>query len=240
MRASRLVTLFAAAAIVLLLLPSATLAATSTTSVAPNIKLGCAVVIPVPASAHPRIVCHWTGLDTVPVRAYRLWRSVDGKPRVLIAIVQPGQPLRHADPNVSAGHVYRYFVAAIGPSGDRVGFSNVVTVRLARFPEVLRFNCFFMVDGVDGAIQGVRCQWSAATRPTAVRYVLYRSVNGGARQAIYRTPLAGPRSFLDTDVKAGQTIRYAVVALDANGRIVGVGGPDAVKIPEVIFTAAAG
>jgi hypothetical protein len=240
MRASRLVTLFAAAVIALLLLPSATLAATSTTTTAPTIKLGCAVVIPVPASAHPRIVCSWTGLDSVAVRAYRLWRSTDGNPRVLIAIVQPGQPLRHADPNVSGGHVYRYFVAAIGPTGNRVGASNVVTVRLARFPEVLRFNCFFKVDGVDGAIQGVECHWSAATRPTAVRYVLYRSVDGAARQAIYRTPLAGARSFLDRDVKAGQTIRYAVVALAADGRIVGVGGPDSVKIPEVTFTAAAG
>ncbi len=31
-------------------------------------------------------------------------------------------------------------------------------------------------------------------------------------EAIYRTPLSGRRSFLDTDVASGQRIRYAVVA----------------------------
>ena len=65
--------------------------------------------------------------------------------------------------------------------------------------------------------------------------MLFRSVDGAARQAIYRTPLNGRRSFLDTDVKAGQTVRYAVVALAADGRVVGIGGPDTVKIPEVTF-----
>jgi hypothetical protein len=101
---------------------------------------------------------------------------------------------------------------------------------------VLKFNCFFLIDD---ATQGAECRWSASTRPAAVRYALYRSVDGGAREVIYRTPLNGRRSFLDVNVKAGQTVRYAVVALAADGRIVGVGGPDAVKIPEVTFTAAA-
>jgi hypothetical protein len=64
-----------------------------------------------------------------------------------------------------------------------------------------------------------------------VRYVLYRSVDGGARAKIYRTGLDGRRVFLDQDVAAGQTIRYAVVALTARGRVVGVGGPDTVVVP---------
>jgi hypothetical protein len=30
-------------------------------------------------------------------------------------------------------------------------------------------------------------------------------------------------------------VRYAVEAIAVNGRVVGIGGPDAVKIPEVTF-----
>ena len=51
------------------------------------------------------------------------------------------------------------------------------------------------------------------------------------REAIYRVGEDGRRSFFDTDVKPGQAIRYAVVAVNASGRIVGVGGPDRVVIP---------
>jgi hypothetical protein len=93
---------------------------------------------------------------------------------------------------------------------------------------VLRFNCFYKVDA---AVDGVACRWSASTRATAVRYVLFRSVDGAAREAIYRTPLGGPRHFLDTDVDSGQRIRYAVVALAADGRVVGVSRVDTVLVP---------
>jgi hypothetical protein len=61
--------------------------------------------------------------------------------------------------------------------------------------------------------------------------VLWRSVDGGPREAVYRVGEDGRRSFFDTDVKPGQHIRYAVVAVNAHGRIVGVGGPDRVAIP---------
>ena len=46
-----------------------------------------------------------------------------------------------------------------------------------------------------------------------MKYVLYRSVDGAAREAIYRTGEDGRRSFRDRDVKPGQSIRYAVVAV---------------------------
>jgi hypothetical protein len=101
-------------------------------------------------------------------------------------------------------------------------------VRVGRAPELLRFNCFFKDDA---AVDGVACRWSAATRAAAVRYVLFRSVDGAAREAIYRTPLNGRRSFLDTDVASGQRIRYAVAALAADGRVVGLSRVDAVLVP---------
>ena len=50
-------------------------------------------------------------------------------------------------------------------------------------------------------------------------------------QAIYRVGEDGRRAFRDRDVKPGQAIRYAVVAVNASGRIVAYGGPDRVVIP---------
>jgi hypothetical protein len=85
---------------------------------------------------------------------------------------------------------------------------------------------------------GVACRWSATTRPGADRYVLYRSVNGGAREAIYRTGIDGRRWFLDTRVRPGQTIRYAVIALSSTGRIVAIGGPDLVVLGPLATTTA--
>ncbi len=233
-RSRRLVALFAGLVFTLLVLPSASLAATPTTTT-PAIKLACALVIPAPASSQPRIVCRWSAFDGA-VQAYRLWRRVDLGSAHLIAAVMPGQELRHADPNIRAGHTYSYRVAAVANDGSRLGGSALVSVHVGRAPEALKFNCFFIIDD---ATQGAECHWSASTRPGAVRYALYRSVDDGARELVYRTPLNGRRSFLDVNVKAGQTVRYAVVALAADGRIVGIGGPDAVKIPEVTFTASA-
>jgi hypothetical protein len=235
MRRSRFAALFAATVVALLLLPSAVLAATPSTSTTPGISLSCALVTPVPFSAQRRIVCRWTAVEG-SVRAYRVWRRVDLGPRQLIARVTPDHPLRHADFDIHTGHLYSYRVVAIGQDGSRVGTSRLVSVHVGRAAQVLRFDCAYLIDG---ATRGVGCHWGASTRPAAVRYVLFRSVDGAPRERIYRTPLNGRRSFLDTDVKAGQNVRYAVVALAADGRIVGIGGPDAVKIPEVTFTAAA-
>jgi hypothetical protein len=99
-------------------------------------------------------------------------------------------------------------VVALGADGARVGLSNRVKIYVGRPVQQLRFDCAVVID-TDR--QGVACRWSATTRPLAVRYVLYRSVDGGPREAIYRTRLHGRLRYFDADVKAGQTIRYAVV-----------------------------
>ena len=57
-------------------------------------------------------------------------------------------------------------------------------------------------------------------------------MDGGPRQAVYRVHEDGRRAFRDRDVKPGQAIRYAVVAVTAGGRIVAYGGPDRVQIPD--------
>ena len=208
--------------------PRAATAATPAAEPLAEIRLGCALVIPVPRDARPAVVCRWAGPEGVDVRAYRLWRSVDGGPRELIARVAADEPLRHADRRIERGHAYGYRVVGIGADGSRVAISNLETVKVGRPVEELRFRCAIVLD--DG-LKGVACRWSEATRPAAVRYVLFRSVDGGPREKIYRTGLDGRRGFLDTDVKRGQVVRYAVVALAADGRVVSLGGPVRVVLP---------
>jgi hypothetical protein len=239
MRRSRLVTVLGGALMAALLLPSAVAAGPVPSAAAPSvalepaivaapaIELGCALVIPAPASTAPRIACRWSAFDGA-VAQYRVLRRVDGGAAKLIARVAPDAPLRHADFAIRPGHAYTYRVVARAADGTRLGTSARVTVRVGRTAEPLRFNCFYKVDA---AVDGVACRWAASTRPAAVRYVLFRSVDGAAREAIYRTPLSGRRSFLDTDVSSGQRIRYAVVALSATGRVVGLSRVDTVLVP---------
>jgi hypothetical protein len=238
MRRTRVISVLGGALLAALLLPSAAMAgaapapsvaAPAPTVVAePAIKLGCALVLPAPVSTVPRIVCRWSAFEGADVAEYRVWRRVDGGPARLIARVGPAQPLRHADFLIRPGHTYTYRIVAKAADGTRLGTSAPVAVRFGRLPEALRFNCFYKVDN---AVSGVFCHWAAATRPAAVRYVLFRSVDGAAREAIYRAPLDGTRRFLDTDVASGQRIRYAVVALAADGRVVGLSRVDTVLVP---------
>ena len=218
-----------------LVLPASGIATAATpttgTTPLPEIKLGCALVNPNPlAPIYPNraVVCRWEPPTGVDIRAFRLWKAVDGGERHLLAVIPSGGPHRFADFRIRTGHAYHYFVAGIGADRTRVAKSAVVTVRVGRPAELLRFNCLILIDN---ARHGVLCRWSDALRPAAARYVLWRSVDGGPREAVYRVGEDGRRSFFDTDVKPGQVIRYAVVAVNASGRVVGVGGPDRVVIP---------
>lgn len=249
MRRSRLVQLVGGAIMVAsLLMPSAALASSGPPSAAgirqgtatpvavslPAIKLGCALVVKNPLGPDaPRraIVCRWTAPDGVAVRAYRLRRVVDAPHAArlrLIATVPASDPLRYADGRIARGHKYTYLVVALGADGSRVAVSNRVTVRVGRPAESLRLGCAIATTGDQ---RGVACRWSRTSRPAAVGYVLLRSVDGGPRERIYRTGLPGPRVFVDLDVKAGQQVRYAVLAVAKSGRVVGLGGPVLVRIP---------
>ncbi len=241
MRRSRLVqllggTLMAAA----LLAPSTALASSSpqgaASQVAPavaivaDIKLSCNLVLvnPLgPAHPHRAITCTWSAPAGVQVKTYRLWRVVDAPNRThrLIAAIAGNEPLRYTDAALRSGHDYTYYVAGIGADGSRVALSNRVRIHVGPATEKLAMKCAPATAG------GVACHWAASTRTAVDHYVLIRSVDGGARERLYRTWKHGRRAFRDTDVKPGQTIRYAVLALTASGRVVGLGGPVVVHVP---------
>jgi hypothetical protein len=181
----------------------------------------------------PAIKCRWSALDSPRVLVYQLWRikdAADGGTRRLIARILSGDAPRFRDTRVKAGHTYTYRVVARAASGRRIAASRLVTVRIPLPDEVLRMACAL---GSAGDQRGVVCNWSEAMHPRAAGYVLWRSVDGGAREKIYRTGLDGRRGFLDTKVRPGQSIRYAVVVVNRLGHKVGKGGPVVVNIPEV-------
>jgi hypothetical protein len=244
MRHSRLVRL--AGSLVLmaaLMVPSAAMAssaapagdaqaAPATSTVAP-IKLSCTLVLQNvlgPAKAVRANVCTWEAPAGVDVKTYRLWRiknAPNPTSRTLIATIAAGQTLRYGDRAIRAGHTYTYVVAGIDAAGKRVALSNRVKISVGRAIQTLRMACAYSVDR-----NGVACNWSRTTRPAATRYVLLRSVDGAARERIYSTWMRGRRSFLDTDVKPGQTVRYAVLAVTRTGRVVAKGGPIVVSVPD--------
>jgi hypothetical protein len=234
MRRSRLFTVFAGTLMAAFLLPAVALASEPPTPTPlPTFALHCALVIPAGHPNRERVACHWAAASGVQVRAYRLWRVVDpglGRGRHLVARVTPDQPLRAVDHNILPGHRYSYRVVAIGTDGKRVALSNVESIRVGRPAQKLAMACAYLIGD---ARQGVTCHWSASVRRGAVRYVVTRAVNGGAREIIHRSGIHARRGLFDTDVAAGQTIRYRVFALTANGRVVGIGA-DSIVVPTIV------
>ena len=222
MRRSRLATLLAGTLLAAFLLPSVALAGAQATPRRrrdPTIKLGCALRASRPR--HPdreRIVCRWSALEGVDVRAYRLWRIVDARARPAAPAGRPRQPGRAAarTPTATSGAATRtrYRVVAIGTDGSRVGVSNARRrLRVGRPAERLGLSCAVRDRRRPPGRRVPLGEGRRARRPSLRARPLGRRrarESGSTARAI-----DGRRSFLDTDVKAGQTIRYEVVALAA-------------------------
>ena len=206
-----------------------------------HIKLGCALVRPdAPALTDaltirpdiaPAIACRWTALEVDTLRGYQLWRAVDvpgGGPRELVATIPAGDPLRYVDTPVRRGHVYTYAVIGIAVDGSKLAVSNAVSVKVPPPAEALRMACEL---GSNGDQRGIACKWARAIHPAAAGYILWRSVDGGPREVIYRTGLDGRLGFFDTKIRPGHTFRYVVVVVDRAGHAVGYGGPEVVTVP---------
>jgi hypothetical protein len=233
MRRTLLIPFAAVAVLVAMLLPAAAFASEPTAPVVAadpaSLRLGCSITR---YHAAPAVLCKWSAAESDNLRGYRLWRTV-GAPgshaRVLIGRIGADQRLRHLDTRVRRGHVYTYAVVAVGKDGSKVAVGGPVAVRIPGRHHGLRIACAFRADG---DLPGVGCRWSASKAPRAVGYILWRSVDGAAREAIYLTALDGQRHFFDTDIEPGQTVRYVVVAVNGAGHRVGKGGPVFVHVPK--------
>lgn len=76
----------------------------------------------------------------------------------------------------------------------------------------------------------IGCRWSSAEARGAAGYVLYRAVDDGPREKVFRTGLDGPRHFRQL-VRPGHRYTYAVVAVTEDGRVTSRSEPVTVAIP---------
>lgn len=116
-------------------------------------------------------------------------------------------------------------VADAGPIRDRQ------PVRVAEQPnpvEELRLACG--VEIIDDE-RGVLCRWSASTHDHVRGYKLFRIVDGSARELVATVGAEERLHGFDVNIEAGNHLIYGVVAVNGNGRVVGIGGPVRLSIP---------
>lgn len=190
-----------------------------------RLRLGCA---PDDIDGRRGVVCRWSEASDPNTRAYRLYRSVDGAAREVVATVGADGRLGHFDTDVSAPSRIVYGVVSLGPGGRLLGRSAPARVQYGPLDEQLRLSC--TPENI-GDTRGVLCRWSATSAPHARGYLLYRSADGDARNVIARVGLDRRLAHFDTDVAAGSAYVYGVVAVDRTGEILAVGGPEHVRLP---------
>ncbi len=178
--------------------------------------------------------CAWRSETDRPVSSWQLWnlqiRPESGS-RNLVA--ELGADVRsYRDTNVAVPAVYAYAVLGLDADGNIVARSRIDGAVLRERDQdldLMRLNCRAHraeIDvGADPAAEvdaavSVGCDWTAARSESAAGYELWRGVDGGERLLIARMGL-DQASVRDDDVSMGHRYRYVVVAVDADGRIVG-------------------
>lgn len=174
------------------------------------------------------VACKWSPSEHPRFAGYQLVRS-DGEERTVVFASRERRATTHFDEEVRRGVRYRYAVLAVDDAGAIIGRSRPAEAGLRELKyEELRFDC----EAVRHADRpAVACKWAETQRPDARGYVLYRSVDGGAREELARTGLDGRRHHLDRDVAPGHRYTYAVIVVDRSGEPIGRGGPVTVGIP---------
>jgi hypothetical protein len=95
--------------------------------------------------------------------------------------------------------------------------------------EVLRLGCAGRPTDDAAA---VRCLWSAPMSDAAVGIRLVRSSRlDDTRQVVFRTDDLDVTEFVDAPVRRGVRDRYALQAIDADGRVVGMSRPATAGVP---------
>jgi hypothetical protein len=74
------------------------------------------------------IGCRWTQASSTHFGGYKLIRKVDDRPRHMIFGTRDIEHTHFLDRNVAEGHIYRYRLAVVSPSGTVIAVSNLVRV----------------------------------------------------------------------------------------------------------------
>lgn len=190
-----------------------------------QLRLACDAV---DTDRHAGISCEWSQSEHPRFAGYVLIRS-NGDERTTVFETREVAATRFLDEEVRRGVRYTYAVQVVDAHGNVIGAGGPSTAGLPPIADkTLRFDCALTSDGDQ---RGVGCKWSEATHPDARGYVLYRSVDHGAREELFRTGVDGTRRFFDTNIASGHLYTYAVVLLNGSGEAIGGGGPVRVAVP---------
>jgi hypothetical protein len=188
------------------------------------------------------IACAWTGVHHPKAAGYRLWRAVDVPDpehhRTVIFRTRDLDHTRHLDTEIRPGHTFHYAVQVVGTDGGTLAWSNTVRVVVPPLPdrvEALRLGCEGVRADTDlpGVHRpGIACRWSPSTRPAFAFYRLIRG-DGEERVVVFRTDDRRGTHHLDIEVEPGQSYRYVIEAVAADGHVVGRSEPARATAPQV-------
>jgi hypothetical protein len=194
---------------------------------AERLRLSCA---PQTIGHRDGVKCKWSASTQHHIRAYQLYRIVVGDARELIATIGPDDRLMHFDPRVSAPSTIIYGVVGLNRNGRVVAIGGPERVVLEKRVEELRFVC--RRDSIEGE-RGILCRWSRSQQRETRGYLVYRSIDGAEREVIAHVGLDARRANFDTEIIPGAVHIYYVAAVDADGEVIGIGGPERVRWPRL-------
>jgi hypothetical protein len=121
-------------------------------------------------------------------------------------------------------------LTAVLPLTASAGGATVPDRAAATDIEVIRLDCTVRVAD-SGPV--VRCDWSEpqASAAAAVRLFRLDPAVDAHRRLVHRTGVPGRTGFTDTDVRPGHRYAYAIVVVNADGRVVGRSRADRVRVP---------
>ncbi len=162
------------------------------------------------------IACKWSASEHPDFAGYVLHRG-DGEARTAIFRTTDRSQTHHFDTEVRTGVTYAYAVQVLDAQGNTIGTGGPVRAQIERRHEELRMACA-------GRERGIVCEWSPSRHPEFAGYILRRG-GDGTRTVVFRTRERSETRFPDSEVEPGVTYIYAVHVVNAQGEVIGSGGP---------------
>jgi hypothetical protein len=179
-------------------------------------------------SGRSGVACTWSATTQRAAAGYRLVRT-DGDTRTTVFRTRDLTQTSAVDGNIRLGVTYGYSILVVNEQGETIGSGGPVRAGVkAPDPEleVLTLRC----EAADDVV-AARCTWRPTTSEAAVGYQLWRVVNRGERELVWRGGL-DQTAVRDDLSNTTRLVRYAVLAVDAQGGIVGQSRPVALRFDD--------
>lgn len=186
----------------------------------------------------PKVKCRWTESEHPEAAAYKIVR-VGGDERSVVFRTDDTSVTRFTDKDVEFGVRYRYRVVVLDENGERIQRSRWNKAIVVK-PDVdrLLMECGVVDTESDVATDAapeaqphsILCQWRPTDSEAAVEYQLWRRIRGQHRELVAAVGL-DTLSQLDEVPAETTKVVYAVLALDAEGEIVGRSGLSKIRFP---------